>query len=107
MVEALNKIGDLSSRGLGAPPLQFQPSDNEREDTPDSPASNTEKSLEQAKADIKRLKAEVSVLRKKIRAGGRLLKRLTKEHNVQLEVDPVTWEPVSNCPLEDPAVKAP
>ena len=53
------------------------------------------------------MKAEASVSRKKIRAGGRLLKRLTKEHNVQLEVDPVTWEPVSDRPVEDPAVEVP
>jgi hypothetical protein len=58
-------------------------------------------------ADIKRLKAEVSVSRKKIRAGGKLLKRLTKEHNVQLDIDPVTWESVGDRPVEDPAVDAP
>ena len=62
--------------------------------------------MEQAKAEIKRLKAEASVSRKKIRAGGKLLKRLTKEHKVQLDVDPVTWEPVGDRPVQDPAIEA-
>ena len=45
------------------------------------------------------MKAEASVSRKKLRAGGRLLKRLAKEHNLKLAIDPVTWEPVSDRPV--------
>ena len=45
------------------------------------------------------MKAEASVSRKKLRAGGRLLKHLAKEHNLKLAIDPVTWEPVSDRPV--------
>lgn len=108
LVEALKQVGNQSSGGLRvASPTQFLPSDDEGEASPESSAGDAERSLEQAQADIKRLKAEVSVQRKKIRAGGRLLKRLAKEHKVRLDVDPVTWEPVSDRPVEVPADQAP
>ena len=38
--------------------------------------------------------------------GGKIMKALTKEHNVQLDIDPVTWEPVGDRPAKDPAVDA-
>ena len=63
--------------------------------------------MESAGAAIKRMKAELSVQRKKIRAGGRLLKHLTKVHKVRLDVDPMTWEPVSGRPVEVTAIEAP
>jgi hypothetical protein len=101
LVDALKRVDELQSREAlnVAPPTEFVPTDDEREDTPESPASDSEKSLEQARADIKRMKAELSVQRKKIRAGGKLLKHLMQVHKVQLEVDPHTWEPVSSPPV--------
>jgi hypothetical protein len=48
------------------------------------------------------LKAELSVHRKKIRAGGKLLKRLAKEHKLQLDIDPITWEPIGAHLVEAP-----
>ena len=45
-------------------------------------------------ADVRRLKAEVSVYKKKIRSGGRVLKYLRVAHNIRVNVDPVTWEPM-------------
>ena len=101
LVDALKRVGELQSREAPnvAPPAEFVPTDDKREDTPESPASDSEKRLGQAGADIKRMKAELSVQRKKIRAGGKLLKHLTKVHKIQLEVDPHTWEPVSGPPV--------
>jgi hypothetical protein len=63
--------------------------------------------LGQAKADIKRLRAELSVQRKKVRAGARLLKRLASEHQLQLDVDPITWEPLGASLVEAPDAEAP
>ena len=63
--------------------------------------------MDQAKADIKRLKAELSVQRKKLRAGGKLLRRLTQEHKLQLDVDPITWEPLGASLVEAPDAEAP
>ena len=98
--EARKAAPQLQAQGLHrAPPAPYQPSDEDREDTSDLPAGGAEKSLEEARADIQRLKAELSVSRRKIRAGGKLLKRLVKEHNVQLDIDPVTWESVGDRPV--------
>ena len=68
-------------------------------------------------ADIKRLKIEASVFRKKIRSGGRILKYLHKVHNIRLNIDAGNWEPIdgplSLVPIADvlpepvPAVDAP
>ena len=45
-------------------------------------------------ADIKRLKIEASVFRKKIRSGGRILKYLHKVHNIRLNIEAGNWEPI-------------
>ena len=44
--------------------------------------------------DIRRLRAEVSIYRKKIRSGGRIFKYLRTVHNIRLNVDRVDWEPI-------------
>ena len=56
--------------------------------------SDSERGWDQAIEDVQWLRAELSVSRRKIRAAGKLLKRLVREHNLQLDVDPVTWESV-------------
>ena len=45
-------------------------------------------------ADVKRLKIEASVFRKKIRSGGKILKYLSKVHNIRLNIDAGNWEPI-------------
>ena len=55
---------------------------------------DSDKSLGTAVADIKRLKIEASVFRKKIRSGGRILKYLDKVHNIRLNIDAGNWEPI-------------
>ena len=57
-------------------------------------------------ADIKHLKAEASISRKKLRAAWKLMACLKKDPNVQLDIDPVTWEPVGDCPTKSPAGNA-
>ena len=78
---------------------------------------DSDKSLGTAMADIKRLKIEASVFRKKIRSGGRILKYLYKVHNIRLNIDAGNWEPIdgplalvptADVPLEPvPAVDPP
>ena len=55
---------------------------------------DSDKSLGTAVADIKRLKIEASVFRKKIRSGGRILKYLDKVHNIRLNIEAGNWEPI-------------
>ncbi len=45
-------------------------------------------------ADISRLRAELSIQRRKIRGGTKVLKYLRVVHNIRLNVDPSTWEPI-------------
>jgi hypothetical protein len=59
---------------------------------------DSDKSLGTAVADVKRLKIEASVFRKKIRRGGDILKYLSKVHNIRLNIDAGNWEPI-NGPL--------
>ena len=54
--------------------------------------------------DIRRLRAEVSIYKKKIRGGGKVLKYMKVAHNIQLNVDPVTWEPMGGPLAIVPAV---
>ncbi len=58
-------------------------------------------------ADIRRLRAEVSVYKKKIRSGGRILKYLQTVHNIRLNVDHVDWEPMGGPLALVPAADVP
>ncbi len=58
-------------------------------------------------ADIRRLKIEASVFRKKIRSGGRILKYLHKVHNIWLNIDPGNWEPMDGPLALIPAADVP
>jgi hypothetical protein len=49
----------------------------------------------------------LSVQRKKIRSGIKILKHLRDVHNIRLNVDQSTWEPIGGPLVVVPAVAAP
>ena len=58
-------------------------------------------------ADLRQLRAELSVQRRKIRGGIKILKYLRDVHNIRLNVDQSTWEPIGGPLAVVPAVAAP
>ena len=82
---------------LQVDPVPHEPSHEEEDNAPegaDKPVSGPAKDLEMALADNKRLKVELSVMRKRLRDATKVLAGLKKDPDVQFpaDVDPVTWE---------------
>jgi hypothetical protein len=81
-------------------PVPYEPLDKEEDVAPggaDPLVSNPAKELESARSDNKRLKTELSVMRKRFRGASKILVTLRKDPNVKFPaaVDPVDWELIS------------